>query len=230
MGSSHQLSNPLTYETLFEPLKTKISNTMKTISACIVLIAVIVSVSNAQIAVNPAKPYSYAYEVVDPAGGNAYGHRETSNGAGLFEGEYRVVLPDSRTQIVKYSVTAETGYVAEVSYEGTPTFPEAAPKRRVVRREAEAEPEAQRPAYNAAPAPLVVGPAKPYSYAYEVVDPAGGNAYGHRETSSGDGIISGEYRVVLPDTRTQIVKYSVSAETGYVAEVTYEGTPTFPEA
>ena len=89
---------------------------------------------------------------------------------------------------------------------------------------------AQRPAYNAAPAPLGVGPAKPYSYAYEVVDPAGGNAYGHRETSSGDGIISGEYRVVLPDTRTQIVKYSVSAETGYVAEVTYDGTPTFPEA
>ena len=90
-----------------------------------------------------------------------------------------------------------------------------------------AEPEAQRP-YKAqpAPAPLVaVGPAKPYSYAYEVVDPAGGNAYGHRENSNGAGLIEGEYRVVLPDTRTQIVKYSVSAETGYVAEVTYEGTP-----
>ena len=44
------------------------------------------------------------------------------------------------------------------------------------------EPKAQRPAYKAAPAPLVaVGPAKPYSYAYEVVDPTqSGNAYGHR--------------------------------------------------
>ena len=72
---------------------------------------------------------------------------------------------------------------------------------------------------------MVVGPAKPYNYAYEVVDPAGGNAYGHRENSNGAGLIEGEYRVVLPDTRTQIVKYSVSAETGYVAEVTYEGTP-----
>merc|ERR1712203_629120 len=31
-------------------------------------------------------------------------------------------------------------------------------------------------------APLVVGPAKPYSYAYEVVDPvASGNAFGHRK-------------------------------------------------
>ena len=88
-----------------------------------------------------------------------------------------------------------------------------------------AEPKAQRP-YKRQAAPLVaVGPAKPYSFAYEVVDPAGGNAYGHRENSNGAGLIEGEYRVVLPDTRTQIVKYSVSAETGYVAEVTYEGTP-----
>ena len=56
-------------------------------------------------------------------------------------------------------------------------------------------------------AALVVGPAKPYSYAYEVVDPAAsGNAFGHRETSDGSGAISGEYRVVLPDTRTQIVR------------------------
>ena len=94
------------------------------------------------------------------------------------------------------------------------------------------EPEAQRP-YKAQPAPsplVAVGPAKPYSYAYEVVDPAGGNAYGHRENSNGAGLIEGEYRVVLPDTRTQIVKYSVSAETGYVAEVTYEGTPAAPVA
>ena len=53
-------------------------------------------------------------------------------------------------------------------------------------------------------AALVAGPAKPYSFAYEVIDPAGGNAYGHRETS--DGVtVEGEYRVVLPDTRTQIV-------------------------
>ena len=52
-----------------------------------------------------------------------------------------------------------------------------------------AEPEAQKPSYAPQPAALVVGPAKPYSYAYEVVDPAGGNAYGHRETSDGSGAI-----------------------------------------
>merc|ERR1712200_145363 len=83
--------------------------------------------------------------------------------------------------------------------------------------------------YGPPSAALVVGPAKPYSFVYEVVDPTqSGNAFGHRETSDGSGAISGEYRVVLPDTRTQIVGYTVSAETGYVAEVTYEGTPVYP--
>ena len=77
---------------------------------------------------------------------------------------------------------------------------------------------------NAQSAPLAAGPTKPYSFAYEVVDPAGGNAYGHRETSDGAGVVEGEYRVVLPDTRTQIVTYKVTPATGYVAEVRYEGT------
>ena len=52
-----------------------------------------------------------------------------------------------------------------------------------------------------ASAPLVVEPAKPYSFAYESVDPKNGMAFGHKESS--DGVtIQGEYRVVLPDTRS----------------------------
>merc|ERR1739838_203878 len=118
---------------LQSPLK-NVKN-MKTISACIFLAAIAcanaaaVAEAEAQVAyqpqsaplvaVGPTKPYSFAYEVVDPAGGNAYGHRETSDGAGCVEGEYRVVLPDTRTQIVKYSVCPDTGYVAQVTYEGT---------------------------------------------------------------------------------------------------------------
>ena len=97
--------------------------------------------------------------------------------------------------------------------------------------EPEAEPQQSPRAGRVAPAaaPLAVSAAKPYSFAYEVIDPNGGNAYGHKESSDG-GVVRGEYRVVLPDTRTQIVTYSVSAETGYVAEVSYEGTPVYPPA
>ena len=78
----------------------------------------------------------------------------------------------------------------------------------IANTQAKANPKAQRPAYaptGPVSAPLVVNAAKPYSFAYEVVDPAGGNAYGHREDSDGAGVVVGEYRVVLPDTRTQIV-------------------------
>lgn len=42
------------------------------------------------------------------------------------QGEYRVLLPDGRTQVVKYYVNGDEGYVAEVTYEGTANF-DAAP-------------------------------------------------------------------------------------------------------
>merc|ERR1712228_1045425 len=76
------------------------------------------------------KPYSYAYEVVDPLGGTNFGHRESSDGV-VVKGDYRVVLPDTRTQIVRYSASEATGYVAEVSYEGTAITPVAVPAKLV---------------------------------------------------------------------------------------------------
>ena len=48
----------------------------------------------------PAKPYSFGYEVVDAEAGNAYGHRESTDG-GVTKGEFRIVLPDTRTQITR---------------------------------------------------------------------------------------------------------------------------------
>ena len=64
---------------------------------------------------------------------------------------------------------------------------------------------AARPPPRAAP-PVAFAPARPYSFGYEVVDAEAGNAYGHREGTD-DGVTKGEFRVVLPDTRTQIVRY-----------------------
>ena len=42
-------------------------------------------------------------------------------------------------------------------------------------------------------------------------------------------MITGEYRVNLPDGRVQIVSYEASAERGYVANVRYEGKAVYPD-
>ncbi len=53
---------------------------------------------------------------------------EASDGR-LVEGEYRTLLPDGRTQIVRYRSAPDTGFVAEVEYLG-----EAKPVPAVVKR------------------------------------------------------------------------------------------------
>ena len=53
------------------------------------------------------------------------------------------------------------------------------------------------------------------------------NDYGHSESSDGK-VVSGSYRVLLPDGRTQIVSYKDEGY-GFVASVKYEGTARYPE-
>lgn len=55
-----------------------------------------------------------------------------------------------------------------------------------------------------------------------------GNDYKRREQSDGNQV-NGEYRVQLPDGRTQIVTYYADWKTGFHADVRYEGTASYPE-
>lgn len=68
-------------------------------------------------------PFDFGYNVVDHYSGNDYGHNSNSDGK-VVNGEYRVALPDGRTQIVKYTADHYNGFVAEVSYEGEAQYPE----------------------------------------------------------------------------------------------------------
>ena len=54
------------------------------------------------------------------------------------------------------------------------------------------------------------------------------NDYGHQESSDGK-IVSGSYRVLLPDGRVQTVTYKVDDYSGYVADVKYDGVAKYPE-
>lgn len=52
-------------------------------------------------------------------------------------------------------------------------------------------------------------------------DPENGVEFGHQESRDGD-VATGEYNVLLPDGRKQIVQYQADTE-GYKPKISYEG-------
>ena len=68
----------------------------------------------------------------------------------------------------------------------------------------------------------------PYNFAYAVEDAPSYNNFGPQESRDGK-VVSGSYRVALPDGRTQIVKYKVDGYSGFVADVKYEGEAKYPK-
>merc|ERR1712025_401086 len=83
------------------------------------------------------------------------------------------------------------------------------------------------PSYGYAPQPSYEEPAK-YDFNYAVKDDYSGNDFGHQEARDGYDT-QGSYYVQLPDGRLQKVTYTVNGDSGYVAEVTYEGEAQYPE-
>lgn len=71
-------------------------------------------------------PFNFAYAVKDEYNGNIQSHNEDSDGK-VTQGQYSVLLPDGRTQVVNFRADHSTGYVAEVSYDGVATYPSKSP-------------------------------------------------------------------------------------------------------
>ena len=109
--------------------------------------------------------YTFGYNVNNKDGyePQAFQHDENRDGYQT-HGEYSVALPDGRTQIVTYRVDGDSGFIADVRYEGEARPYEYHPK--------------PAPAYKPAPAPVVYKPApviKPAPVVYKpapVVKPA----------------------------------------------------------
>merc|ERR1711996_174815 len=70
--------------------------------------------------------YQYDYAVKDDYSGVDFGQTESRDGYNT-QGSYYVALPDGRLQKVSYTVTAEGGYVADVTYEGEAQYPDPKP-------------------------------------------------------------------------------------------------------
>ncbi|XP_027238388.2 uncharacterized protein [Penaeus vannamei] len=72
----------------------------------------------------PARSYGYApakkthdFDFAVNEGGNNFGHQQSDDGY-TTKGSYYVDLPDGRRQKVSYYVSGDSGFVAEVTYEG----------------------------------------------------------------------------------------------------------------
>merc|ERR550517_2432663 len=63
------------------------------------------------------QPFAYEYGGADEYGRH-FAKTETQDEYGVVQGEYRVELPDGRTQIVTYHADHENGFIADVRYEG----------------------------------------------------------------------------------------------------------------
>ena len=60
-------------------------------------------------------------------------------------------------------------------------------------------------------------------------DSYSGADFAKKEVQDEYGVVTGEYRVALPDGRIQIVTYHADHEGGFIADVKYEGTAVYPE-
>merc|ERR1712088_993975 len=88
------------------------------------------------------------------------------------------------------------------------------------------------PAYKPAPHghPEAKLPPQPFAYEYGVKDGYSGADFAKNENQDASGNVAGSYVVHLPDGRVQTVTHTADHYNGYVADVTYEGVPHYPEA
>ncbi|XP_047472458.1 pro-resilin-like [Penaeus chinensis] len=94
------------------------------IVAALVAVALARPESAYSVPVDPEKPakYNYNYQVQDDPTKNDFGHQEARDGPNT-QGSYQVQLPDGRLQKVSYTVSVDSGYVADVMYEGEAQYP-----------------------------------------------------------------------------------------------------------
>ncbi|XP_019889955.1 pro-resilin isoform X2 [Ooceraea biroi] len=71
---------------------------------------------NAQKENNEPTKYEFSYSVKDERSGSNYGHMETREGDRI-QGEFNVLLPDGRKQIVEYEADQD-GFKPQIRYEG----------------------------------------------------------------------------------------------------------------
>ena len=81
-----------------------------------------------------------------------------------------------------------------------------------------------------APAPYAEEklPPQPFAYEYGVNDDYSKANFKKTETQDANGVVQGSFVIALPDGRIQTTTYTADHVNGFVADVTYQGTPVYP--
>ncbi|XP_045617305.1 cuticle protein 21-like [Procambarus clarkii] len=89
-------------------------------------------VSSAESFESSEAQYNFNYAVKHEDSGNDFGHQETRDGDDT-KGSYYVQLPDGRLQTVTYFVDGDSGYIADVKYDGEARYPDSDESREAPR-------------------------------------------------------------------------------------------------
>jgi hypothetical protein len=68
----------------------------------------------------------------------------------------------------------------------------------------------------------------PENFVWAVKDDYTYNDYVHQESSDEKGYVTGSYRTLLPDGRSQTANYKADDYSGYVVDVKYDGEAKYP--
>ena len=69
---------------------------------------------------------------------------------------------------------------------------------------------------------------QPFAYEYGVNDDYSKANFKKTESQDANGNVLGSFVIALPDGRIQTTTYTADHYNGFVADVTYEGTPVYP--
>merc|ERR1711931_23923 len=70
---------------------------------------------------------------------------------------------------------------------------------------------------------------QPYQYQYGVKDDYSKSNFAKTESQDDKGNVQGTFVISLPDGRIQTTTYTADPVRGFIAEVTYQGEPVYPE-
>uniref|UniRef100_A0A0P4ZUM5 Cuticle protein n=2 Tax=Daphnia magna TaxID=35525 RepID=A0A0P4ZUM5_9CRUS len=143
-------------------------------------------------------------------------YKPSSNSVAPYKSEYPSYKPG-------YPAPAYKPAYPTPSYK--PDFPAPKPEYPAPSYKSEYPSPAYKPAY---PSKSYDYPPMPYKFEWAVKDDYTYNDYAHEETSDDKGQVTGSYRTLLPDGRTQVVNYKADDYTGYIADVKYEGEAKYP--